>query len=83
MSGDTHIKVLHLRSSNFYGGPERQIHFHAKLAQRESISVIVSSFSENNQMPDFLQKISNDGIKIKLFEVANAYDRNAVNIMNQ
>lgn len=81
MSGTKNIKVLHLRSSNFYGGPERQIHFHARLAGKESVDVAVSSFSENNSKPDFLKTIEADGTEIKLFEVANAYDQNAVNII--
>ena len=81
MSGTNNIKILHLRSSNFYGGPERQIHFHAKLAKKESVDVAVSSFSENNSTPDFLRTIAEDGVKTKLFEVANAYDRNAVSII--
>ena len=69
-----HIKVLHLRSSNFYGGPERQIHFHAKRAIQTGIDLKVSSFSEKSCKPEFLKIIANENIPIKLFSVKSAYD---------
>jgi len=72
------MKVLHLRASNFYGGPERQLHFHARLARENGIDITISSFLENNKKPQFLEIIEKDGIPIHAFDVVSAYDRSAV-----
>lgn len=72
------LRILHLRASNFYGGPERQLHFHAKYAKDKNTDVIISSFLENSQTPEFITIISNDNIETHTFDVANAYDRSAV-----
>ncbi len=72
------LRILHLRASNFYGGPERQLHFHAKYAKKENVDVVISSFLENDRSPEFITIISNDKIETHTFEVANAYDRSAV-----
>ena len=83
MTTDRPLKILHLRSSNFYGGPERQIHFHAKLAKQAGIDICVASFSEENDTPELLNKASRDGIKTKLFTVKNAYDSNAIRLIRE
>jgi len=77
------IRVLHLRSSNFYGGPERQIHFHAKHALRSELDIRVSSFSEGTKAPDFLKKIADDNIETKLFDVKSAYDNTSVKLIRK
>lgn len=78
MNSKKTINVLHLRSSNFYGGPERQIHFHAKHAALSGVNVRISSFSENKKAPDFITKISADNLSTKLFNVKNAYDISSI-----
>ncbi len=72
------MKILHLRASNFYGGPERQIHFHAKKAKESNLDITICSFSENGQQPDFLNVIAADNLKTHTFKVKNAYDFTAV-----
>lgn len=72
------MKVLHLRASNFYGGPERQIHQHARRAAADGFDVIVASFSEQGQQPDFLTPIAEDGVRTFCFDVRSAYDRSAI-----
>ena len=72
------MKVLHLRASNFYGGPERQLHFHARLARESGVDITVSSFMENGHSPQFLEVIKKDNIPVHTFEVSSAYDRSAV-----
>ncbi len=72
------LSILHLRASNFYGGPERQLHYHAKHAQAENCHVVISSFTENNQSPEFIRRISEDNIPTHTFEVDSAYDRSAI-----
>ena len=83
MNNTRDIRILHLRSSNFYGGPERQIHFHARLANQSGVELTVSSFSENNEMPDFLKKISDDNIPVHLFNVESAYDRSSIGMIRK
>jgi glycosyltransferase involved in cell wall biosynthesis len=72
------MRILHLRASNFYGGPERQIHIHARMAIERGYDIIAASFSERGQMPEFLRVMEQDGIPVHLFEVRNAYDIKAI-----
>ncbi len=75
---DKKLRVLHLRASNFYGGPERQLHYHAKYAKADNTNVIISSFSENNQTPEFITTIADDNLETHVFDVASAYDRSVI-----
>jgi glycosyltransferase involved in cell wall biosynthesis len=77
------MKILHLRASNFYGGPERQIHFHARLAAKAGYKIIVGSFSENGISPKFLDAIAADNIETHLFDVKNAYDFGAIGFVRK
>jgi glycosyltransferase involved in cell wall biosynthesis len=72
------MKILHLRASNFYGGPERQIHFHARLARQAGYQIIIGSFSEQGHGPEFLNIIAADNIDTHLFQVQSAYDFSAI-----
>jgi glycosyltransferase involved in cell wall biosynthesis len=83
MTTNKTLKILHLRSSNFYGGPERQIHFHAKLAQQTGVDMCVASFSEENTAPELLNRVAADNIQTELFSVKNAYDSNAIKLIRK
>lgn len=83
MKHNKNIKVLHLRSSNFYGGPEKQIYFHAKHASQEGVDIRISSFSENDKSPCFLLKIADENIPTKLFRVKNAYDNTSTKLIKK
>lgn len=72
------MKVLHLRASNFYGGPERQIHLHARAAAARGLDIEVASFREPVGVPEFLTPIAADGIAVHTLEVRNAYDASAI-----
>ena len=72
------MKIVHLRASNFYGGPERQLHIHAILAKEAGIDITIASFSEAGNSPEFLNIIASDDIRTHLFHVKNAYDRRAI-----
>lgn len=72
------IKILHIRASNFYGGPERQLHLHALQTRESEFRITVGSFSENKKTPEFLNVIARDDIDTVCFEVKNAYDRRAI-----
>ena len=77
------MKIIHLRASNFYGGPERQLHFHCRLAAESEFEITVGSFSENNQQPEFLGVIDRDNISTHTFFVSSAYDRKSVGLVRK
>ncbi len=72
------MRVLHLRATNFYGGPERQLHRHAATAPKHGVVVVIGSFTEKGRCPEMLEVIASDGLPTHLFEVRNAYDVGAI-----
>ena len=72
------MKILHLRASNFYGGPERQLHLHSRQIMGSEYHLTIGSFSEQGQTPEFLDVIASDGIDTHTFQVKSAYDPVAV-----
>lgn len=77
------INILHLRSSNFYGGPERQLHYHCLKAANSELNITCSSFSERNETPEFLNVIAQDNINTITFDVTSAYDMNAIGLIRE
>jgi glycosyltransferase involved in cell wall biosynthesis len=75
------INILHLRASNFYGGAEKQLHYHSIKACSSGFNIIISSFTERGQSPEFLRIIAKDNISTYLFNVKNAYDPKAIQII--
>lgn len=71
------MKILHLRASNFYGGPERQIHLHARMAMASEFDLVVGSYEEGGRSPAFLERSAADGVRTQLFRVRSAYDPSA------
>src|SRR5690606_12711760 len=74
----TAMRVVHLRASNFYGGPERQLHFHARLARASRHRLSVASFSSDGTRPEFLGPIEADGIACTVFATRAALDCSVV-----
>ena len=72
------MKILHLRASNFYGGPERQLHLHAREALGTDCELVIASFNEFGEPPKFLETIAADGIATHSFDVQSAYDPRCV-----
>ena len=79
----TKINILHLRASNFYGGPERQLHLHARLALDSEFAITVSSFLENGSVPEFLQVVAGDDIPVHTFDVKSSYDMKSVGLVKK
>lgn len=75
------MNILHLRASNFYGGPERQLHLHAREALGTPYVLTVSSFVEKGRSPEFIEVIKADGIKTHIFDIESPYDPQAVRIV--
>lgn len=72
------MNILHVRASNFYGGPERQLHFHAREAEGSAHRVIIASFLEEGEEPAFITRIREDGLPTHCFDVRSAYDTSQV-----
>jgi len=72
------VRICHLRASNFYGGPERQLHWHARMAKGTEYEIILASYSEQGERPEFLEIASTEGIETCLFRVKSAYDFGAL-----
>lgn len=68
------MRILHLRASNFYGGPERQIHLHAVTARTSPYRVSLGSFPEAKKTPAFITAARTDGIDTRVFPVSSSYD---------
>ncbi|HOD67308.1 MAG TPA: glycosyltransferase, partial [candidate division Zixibacteria bacterium] len=77
------VSVLHLRASNFYGGPERQLHCHARAARDSVFEVIVASYAESGRSPDLLARVAADRLPTHLVGVAGAYDRRALGLIRR
>jgi glycosyltransferase involved in cell wall biosynthesis len=77
----TGAKIVHLRATNFYGGPERQLHEHAKALCDTTYEITIASFVEQSQRPDLLQRAEVDGIKTFLLDVKSAYDFSAIKMI--
>ncbi len=75
------MNIFHLRASNFYGGPERQLHLHALQARESKFNVVIGSFNESGKRPEFLEVIGDDDIATYAFDVKNAYDPKAVRLL--
>lgn len=54
--------VVHLRPTNFYGGPEKQIVEHAVIIRNCGWHPIVASFQESRREVDFLRRASERGL---------------------
>lgn len=56
------ITVMHLRASNFVGGPEKQILEHLRRIDKQRFSPILCSFGKNGQENDLLKAGESDNI---------------------
>lgn len=75
----TRLNILHLRASNFYGGPERQLHFHAIQARTYNYGITIGSFLEAGKTPELLEIAARDSIDTFCLDVKSGYDLRAVN----
>jgi glycosyltransferase involved in cell wall biosynthesis len=76
-------KILHLRASNFYGGPERQLHLHAAHSKSSDYEITVGSFTEMGQNPEFIQRIAHDDISTHCFHIKSSYDFQSVSLVRK
>ncbi len=68
------MKILHLRASNFFGGPERQLLRHAELLRGSEYEVLIGSFTEDGVRPALLDRARNSNVETAALSVRSAYD---------
>lgn len=56
------IRILHLRASQFHGGPEKQILHHAMLASSPQQEIWLGSFRDGPRRPEFLERAERAGL---------------------
>jgi succinoglycan biosynthesis protein ExoA len=56
------VRILHLRASNFVGGPEKQLLTHAKLEHGGSFEVVLGTFVGKSEGRQYLAAIEKQGI---------------------
>ena len=62
MSSTNKIRILHLRASQFYGGPEKQILHHAVSASSQQLEICVGSFRDSAARPELLERSERVGL---------------------
>jgi len=71
------IKVLHLRAGSFLGGPERQLMYHA-LRSGDDVEIRVASFTEGGEIPEFINVMTENGVKTDCLTVKSSYDFSSI-----
>lgn len=66
--------VVHLRASNFLGGPERQLLGHALAARGAWYETVLTSFSEGRAGVDFLEAAAQAGLRTLLLKSSGPFD---------
>lgn len=72
------MRVLHIRSSNFFGGPERQILGHALAVARLGQEVIIGRLTSRGESGDFIERVSEHGVAVTCLDMPSAYDPRAI-----
>lgn len=62
MTASTQIRILHLRASQFHGGPEKQILHHAVRASSPELKIWLGSFRDAAARPEFLERAETVGL---------------------
>ncbi len=69
-SSPSRPRIMHLRASNFVGGPEKQILHHAVDIRDFGFDVWIGSFRDEQARPEILQSAAENGLPV--FEVRRA-----------
>jgi len=56
------MRILHLISSNFVGGPERQILHHARSMTTPDLEIWIGSFRDGRKRPEILEQAADQGL---------------------
>ncbi|MFH0778430.1 MAG: glycosyltransferase family 4 protein [Candidatus Eisenbacteria bacterium] len=66
--------VIHIRASNFFGGPEKQITRHAELLREAGIATILCSFHEKRAENELVRRARAGGVTCVSIPCSNSYD---------
>ncbi|HTG81067.1 MAG TPA: glycosyltransferase [Geobacteraceae bacterium] len=77
------ITVLHLRASNFIGGPERQIIEHFRRVDRARFRPILCSFAENDGEDPYLEQVRRFDIEYRTISSRSGSDLRAIGELRQ
>ncbi|UCF79029.1 MAG: glycosyltransferase, partial [Candidatus Eiseniibacteriota bacterium] len=70
----TSMKVSHVRASNFFGGPEKQIVHHLRLLQESGSDPLLFSFQEAGRETELIVRARGLGLRCVSIPCAHAYD---------
>ena len=62
MISNERIRILHLRASQFHGGPEKQILEHAARVSCSGLDIWLGSFRDGHARPEFLEQAQRAGL---------------------
>lgn len=62
IAGSDRVRILHLRASQFHGGPEKQILHHALRASSSGKEIWLASFRDGAVRPEFLERADKLGL---------------------
>jgi glycosyltransferase involved in cell wall biosynthesis len=68
------MRVLHVRSTNFLGGPERQILNHALAARALGVEVVLATLGVAGESREFLNAAGREGIETGSLVLQGSYD---------
>lgn len=66
------MRIAHLISTNFFGGPEKQVLEHARRLGRRGINVVLASFREGLATNELLERARSEGIETRELASRNA-----------
>ena len=68
------IRVLHLRATNFFGGPEKQILEHALHCRSSDVECVIGSFGGVGEHNDLIERARTAGVEAMLIEQSGPAD---------
>jgi glycosyltransferase involved in cell wall biosynthesis len=68
------MRILHVRASNFFGGPEKQILGQAKVGSNRGLETHVASFCEKGRETELVARARRSGLEAHSIRCSNAYD---------
>lgn len=86
------VRILHLRATQFYGGPEKQILHHAIRASSSGVEIWLGSFRDGQARPEFLERAEKAGLPTielgsgrfnpgAVFELAHVLRKNKISLI--
>jgi len=72
--GPPEVRVMHIRASNFFGGPEKQVVEHMRLLKRTQVQPLLCSFHEKGDETELVGRARALGIRTFSVPCRSAYD---------